>query len=248
MKESVVFLGTSHGDPSLTRFCSSTLYRFGTLNLLVDCGEPATALLIRQGVRPSELDAVFLTHMHADHTNGLASLCGQILKYPDRRVEVFFPEPSAIEPFVNWCRIIVRDDLPDEKLLHLEGIRSFWSKDGITVRPIPTEHMTPSFALSIETPQTRILHTGDLCCDFHDFPLTGDEEPYDLCVCEGTHFRQHPDRFVETMMKAPVRRLILNHIGPRWTDGQEYLLREIAAPLPYPVLIADDGTPVVIHE
>ena len=108
--------------------------------------------------------------------------------------------------------------------------------------------MVPSYALSIETPQTRILHTGDLCCDFHDFPLTGNEEPYDLCVCEGTHFWWHPDRFVETMMRAPVRKLILNHIGPRWTDGKENLLREIAAPLPYPVLIADDGTSVVIHE
>ena len=248
MKESIIFLGTSHGDPSLTRFCSSTLYCFGDLKILIDCGEPATALLLRKGIKPSSLDAVFLTHMHADHTNGLASLCGHIMKYPGKRVEIFFPEPAAIEPFLNWYHIIVRNDLPDEKRLPLEGIRPLWNKDGISVRPIPTEHEVPSFALSIETPQTRILHTGDLCCDFHDFPLTGNEEPYDLCVCEGTHFWWHPDRFVETMMKAPVRKLILNHIGPHWTDGQENILREIAAPLPYPVTIAHDGMEVILHE
>ena len=62
MKNTALFLGTSHGDPSLTRFCSSTLYSLGGTKILLDAGEPVSALLIRNGVRPADLDAVFLTH------------------------------------------------------------------------------------------------------------------------------------------------------------------------------------------
>ena len=53
MQNSILFLGTSHGDPTLTRFCSSALYRFNDTAILVDAGEPVTALLVRSGFKSS---------------------------------------------------------------------------------------------------------------------------------------------------------------------------------------------------
>ena len=252
MKESVVFLGTSHGDPSLTRFCSSTLYRIGEVNILIDAGEPVSALLIRQGLKPSSLDAVFLTHMHTDHANGLGGLYYQILKYPDRKVEIFLSDFAAVKPFEEWTRAMSSVKL-DEKYLKLSGItRDFsWKKDGITVRAIPTEHMSavhaPSYAYIIETSQTLLLHTGDLSTDFHDFPIRDSKTMYDLCICEATHIRKHPELFVEKLKKAPIRKLILNHIGPTWTDGKEELLKELVSELPYETRIAYDGMEAVLH-
>ena len=252
MKETAVFLGTSHGDPSLTRFCSSTLYQIGDVNILIDAGEPVSALLIRRGFRPSTLDAVFLTHMHTDHANGLSGLYCQILKYPDRQVEIFLSDPAAVKPFEEWNRAMSAGKL-NEKYLTLSGIsRDFiWIRDGITVRAVPTEHMSavhaPSYAYVIETPQTRILHTGDLSADFHDFPIRDSETIYDLCVCEATHIRNHPELFVEKLKKAPIRKLILNHIGPTWTDGKEGSLVELISCLPYETQIAEDGMEVTLH-
>ena len=252
MSESVVFLGTSHGDPSLTRFCSSTLYSLGNKKILLDAGEPVSALLIREGVLPSQLDAVFLTHMHVDHANGLGGLYCQILKYPEKKVEMFFSDPRAIAPFMQWNNAMANYVLKDQFLVISAVTPDFvWQKDDITIRPIPTEHMKtygPSYAYIIETSQSRILHTGDLAGDFHDFPLNANDKPFDLCVCEATHIWNHKEVFLEKLMKAPVKKLVLNHIGPFWTDGQESSLRELVASLPYPVLIADDGMKVVIKE
>ncbi len=253
MKESVVFLGSSHGNPSLTRFCSSTLYQIGDVNILVDAGEPVSALLIRYGLKPSSLDAVFLTHMHVDHANGLSGLYYLILKYPDRKVEIFLSDPAAVEPFMDW-NLAMSNNAPDEKCLTLSGIVPgfSWNKSGIAVRPIPTDHMAsvhaPSYAYCIETPQSRILHTGDLSGDFHDFPLKESDPPCDLCVCEATHIWNHQDIFIDKLKKAPIRKLVFNHIGPHWTDGREDSLRQLAARLPYETLIAYDGMTAVLHD
>ena len=234
MSESVVFLGTSHGDPSLTRFCSSTLYSLGETQILLDAGEPVSALLIREGIPPSQLDAVFLTHMHIDHANGLGSLYYQILKYPGKRVEMFFSDTRAIAPFMQWNHAMSNHVLQDQHLVISSVSPEFiWKKNDITVRTIPTEHMKafgPSYAYVIETPRSRILHTGDLAGDFHDFPLNANDEPFDLCVCEATHIRNHKEIFLEKLMKAPIRKLVLNHIGPLWTDGREASLKELVSP------------------
>lgn len=252
MKESIVFLGSSHGDPSLTRFCSSTLYQIGDLKILIDAGEPVSALLIRRGIKPSSLDAVFLTHMHVDHANGLGSLYCQIHKYPDRKVELFLPDPAAIKPFLDWNRAMSNHELNEKYLTVSAIVPDFsWCRNGIEVRAIPTEHMSavhaPSYAYAIETPQSRILYTGDLSADFHDFPVRDTEMMYDLCVCEATHIRNHPDLFAETLKKAPIRKLVLNHIGPTWTDGKEGILRELVSCLPYETLIAYDGMEVILQ-
>ena len=253
MRESIVFLGTSHGDPSLTRFCSCTLYRIGDVNILIDAGEPVSALLIRYGLKPSSLDAVFLTHMHVDHANGLGSLYYQILKYPVRRVEFFLPDPAAIKPFQDWNQAMYNYKLNEKHMAISAIVPNFsWEKNGIKIRAIPTDHVAslpaPSYAYSIETPHSRILHTGDLTADFHDFPIQDSESPYDVCVCEATHIRNNPDIFIEKLKKAPIRKLIFNHIGPSWTDGKEDSLRELVSCLPYETQIAYDGMSVVLHE
>ena len=64
----IITLGTSHGDPTVTRFNSSTLFRTGTADYLIDAGSPVNALMIRRNIPLSALRAVFITHQHEDHT------------------------------------------------------------------------------------------------------------------------------------------------------------------------------------
>lgn len=55
-----------------------TLIRHGTTAILVDAGKSARAVskaLSQLGVSPCDIDAVFVTHEHSDHTSALEVLC-----------------------------------------------------------------------------------------------------------------------------------------------------------------------------
>jgi ribonuclease Z len=70
----VTLLGTGALAPSITRSGPATLIEAGDEVLLFDCGRGALQRLQQAGVRVQDLDAVFLTHLHSDHTVGLPDL------------------------------------------------------------------------------------------------------------------------------------------------------------------------------
>lgn len=60
---------------------NATLVKTGSTTLLIDCGFSATELLKRLprlGISGSDIDCVFLTHEHSDHSAGVVSLCRQL--------------------------------------------------------------------------------------------------------------------------------------------------------------------------
>jgi ribonuclease Z len=69
---SVTFVGTGEAfDPELPN--TSLLYR-GSRTLLLDCGYSIPHAFWRQSRDPDLLDAVYITHLHADHSFGLPAL------------------------------------------------------------------------------------------------------------------------------------------------------------------------------
>ncbi|MEW6210135.1 MAG: ribonuclease Z [Acidobacteriota bacterium] len=67
----VIPLGTSSGKPTLYRNVSAmAIVREGEW-LLFDCGEATQIQVMRAGLSPNRLAAIFITHLHGDHFNGL---------------------------------------------------------------------------------------------------------------------------------------------------------------------------------
>lgn len=78
MSIQLVFLGTGSGKPMPRRNVSSmALFREGEL-FLFDCGEATQIQLARSDLRPGAIRAIFLTHFHGDHVNGLPGLVGSL--------------------------------------------------------------------------------------------------------------------------------------------------------------------------
>lgn len=71
---SVVLLGTGTPLPSSERYGTAILVRAGGKELLFDCGRGVVIRLTEAGVKPSEVDALFLTHLHSDHVVGIPDL------------------------------------------------------------------------------------------------------------------------------------------------------------------------------
>ena len=78
----ITLTGTQGGPPAVNGLAGAgTLIRYGSVEndcsdtlLQFDAGRGTTERLSQVGVSPLQLDAIFLTHMHSDHTEGLAGL------------------------------------------------------------------------------------------------------------------------------------------------------------------------------
>ncbi len=71
----VTLVGTGATAPTLQRGLAAQLVQIGGLKLLVDCGEGTQVAAKRHAnASPASIDAIFLTHFHADHWGGIPFL------------------------------------------------------------------------------------------------------------------------------------------------------------------------------
>jgi ribonuclease Z len=71
----VTLLGTASPQPKPDRFGPATLIEAGGLTLLFDAGRGVTIRLAQLNIPLGKgIDAIFLTHYHSDHINGLADI------------------------------------------------------------------------------------------------------------------------------------------------------------------------------
>jgi len=70
----VTLLGTGYPEPRMDRFGPSILVQAGDSYFLFDCGRGATQRLAQIKAPPAGVNALFLTHLHSDHTVGIPDL------------------------------------------------------------------------------------------------------------------------------------------------------------------------------
>ena len=239
----LTFFGTSHGVPAPDRFCTATLLECGGRAYLIDAGAPVADLLIRYGIPFEKLRAVFLTHMHLDHTSGLTQLCSLGNWYfTNSSWDIFLPEDEGIEAFRRL--LLAGDKSLDETRIRFcrTAPGRIFSDEHIRVTAIPTLHMAagfPSFAYQVEGEGKRLIFTGDLHGpDASDFPAAAELEPSDAVICEMAHFG--PEAVFPHVKKCPTRHFFFHHV---WHDYESSMaaIRALDGTLPFPVTAVSDG-------
>ena len=236
----ITFLGTSHGYPEIGRYCAGILVEHSGHGFIIDAGAPLDYLFRNRGIRPESVKAYFITHMHADHTASLTSIAKTYtVYYKDGDADIFFPEETAIQPFRAWVAAQHLNMNPAKLRLRAVKPGVIYSDYGIQVTAIRTEHIAPdipSYAYMIESDNgKRVLFTGDLAYDFHDFPAVAYEKPFDLIVSELTHFSA--DKAQPILDRADTKQMIFSHVTPSNTA----LLESQHIRFHFPHLVAVDG-------
>ena len=239
----ITFLGSSHGVPSAERFCSCAMVEVGKSIYLIDAGAPVADLLIRYKKDMNDLKAVFTTHRHGDHTDGLLSLTDLCTWYFKATSFDIFITDKEIEDAVCTCVEVMCKPVDKERIRYRLAAEGEVYDDGkIKVTYIPTRHCepTPSYAVLVEAEGKRVLFTGDLSRSLakNDFPMIATKIHTELVVCELAHFGiEHVEPYMK-LLKTD--NLCFNHVNPRNTFEEIEAINS-SGEYPYSISYASDG-------
>jgi ribonuclease Z len=146
MDLSLFFAGTAGSVPTARRGLPALLVRRGGDRLLFDCGEGTQRQLV-QTVGLPEIDAVFLTHFHADHWLGLPGMLKSFeLRDRERPLTLFGP-PGTTELLGTVRRVIGRLRYPFTiQELEAQDAVEF---DGYEIAPFNVRHRGTAFGYAL---------------------------------------------------------------------------------------------------
>ena len=99
----VITLGTGSGKPTIKRSVSAVAVAWENEWILFDCGEATQVQVMRAGLHSSRLRAIFITHLHGDHFNGLAGFLST-MGLDRREDELVVLGPPGIREYLTLLR------------------------------------------------------------------------------------------------------------------------------------------------
>jgi ribonuclease Z len=146
MEIEVLFLGTAGSAPTRARGLPATLVRCGGDQLLFDCGEGTQRQLLRAGGLAA-VDAVFVTHLHADHLLGLPGML-KTFSLQGREAPLSVHGPPGLRALFDALRPVIGRVTYELALVELDGGAAV-SRDGYTVTPFGVEHGVPAYGYAL---------------------------------------------------------------------------------------------------
>ena len=175
----VTLRGTGSPDPRPDRFGMSTLVQAGGLNLVFDAGRGCTVRLRQAGVASGKVDALFITHFHSDHLNGLPDLwlTGFLSPYCGARRQPFeLRGPQGIGRIATTMHATFADDVrtreedehvPEDRTLiaahefAADGV--VFERSGVAVTAFEVNHgplIKPAYGYRVDHAGRSVLLSG----------------------------------------------------------------------------------------
>lgn len=167
----LTFLGVE-GYPQGNRETISILVEHNNIRMLLDCGGSIIRQLDRRGLKASDIDGVFISHLHADHSSGLPILLYSILmeRFEQRasgpKVIAILGEQVLLEPLIGYCKaaypaLFTVDNPVRANLRHLDFHHPFEFENGITIDSAPMSHTVKGASIALTCENIRICYTAD---------------------------------------------------------------------------------------
>lgn len=181
---SFITLGTNSGPiPNPKRSQPANLLQYGTQNILVDVGDGVTGQLAKSKVSLSDVSAIFVSHLHFDHTGGLFAFLSQRLQAGHSGNLTIYGPPgikrtvdglfAAMEPMREnnrWIMDAARSnpsnrvdviELVDGVSIDLGDIRVSTGRNSHYILSEKPGDKPKSLAYRFDLPGRSIVYTGD---------------------------------------------------------------------------------------
>lgn len=139
----IITLGTGAGRPTLRRAASATGLEYLGHTFLFDCGEGTQLQLMKTPFHWGKLQAIFISHLHGDHVNGLPGLLGT-LSLSDRRDSLTVFGPVGLKQLMQVHRDCQSMGLRYPlRIVEIETAGILWQGEGYEIRTQALDHVVP---------------------------------------------------------------------------------------------------------
>lgn len=231
----VTFLGTGAGNHRGSRRQPCSAFVNG---VLLDCGAGTTGRLEDAGLF-DRVDAVLITHLHADHLAGIFDfLMHTVIAGRKRPLSIL--SPPGLTPILkaaNAAQVLVVDPSKLYELTFVEDPLPRATVGAWGIRGVPLDHTVYNLGYHLTSDDTTVFYTGDT-----REPSAARELRADIVIHESTYADRYADRAHEfghsTASQAAkaagqmhARKLFLTHIGSL-PDTDSDVLKEVRAVFP----------------
>lgn len=159
----IYILGSGTCIPNKRRGSSGYYLEINDKKILLDCGNGTTWKLEHIGVSFTDIDYIFITHFHPDHTSDLIPfLFANKYSYDRRRdKDLYIWGGKGINDFIESLNLIYNDWLKPEKLFVNEITDSKIQFNDFCVEVLNSLHTDNSLIYKITSAEYTLVYTGD---------------------------------------------------------------------------------------
>lgn len=146
------FLGTSAGTPTKARNVTALALEYGEGRswYLFDCGEATQHQLLHTRLSLVKLRAVFITHVHGDHTFGLPGLIASA-SMAGRTEPLAIIGPAPVKLFIETALASTDSNVNYElQFIDVSTTGFYWDDGAVRVSATALSHRVPCFGYLVE--------------------------------------------------------------------------------------------------
>ena len=219
----VIFVGTSDAFGAGGRRQAAVVVRLAGGTVLLDCGMTTGTGMAALGIAREEIDAILISHFHADHFGGIPQFLLASLYEDGRRRPLHIAGPPGVEARVRAASAALGHPIVDAERNHpllfvelpTQGEREVGP---VQVSAFATRHQPDAcpHGVGVRCGTERVVYTGDTGW-FEGLPRFASNSQLFVCECtqlvRGYDFHLSHDELVERKGEFDCGRMILTHLG-----------------------------------
>lgn len=227
----LVVLGSGTSVPHPRRAAASLWLETEGSSILLDCSADAAHRMAQEGLDWSNLDAIWISHLHLDHCGGLASLLFGMKHSPQtqaRRKPLRIFACAGVERLLRAIDEannynLLKQPFPLEVLEFTGSNEQFTLCEGVEGVTFSTPHTRESLAIRLTNANLKtVVYSSDTGVSEE---LAKFASAADLFVLECSFYQNKPVQthleLAEAMQIARLagpRKLLLTHLYPEWDE------------------------------